>query len=1146
MSSDMEAANRVADSQNDNDPGEEQGQCPITRSDLQLVPVRYALVESSEAERASDTPGFAPLHDGSFRRCGVRPVREGWLYLVHSSAPDELQVFEVKPDGSGDPIIVERKGSIQVLFSPVELTDVHQSMLRQAAFRDQVMTRVNVGAYCPGNGTAHLLDPEALKDVLADDHGEPRPTPAAPGPDSGEPLDPGSYPWCETEGEHGEWRLARAAEIKAAIQGGYQQDSACLLVEDIAGRVKDLAQAWACLAEQQGNWLAEQESPLFAARTIEGLMTLNFEPHVGNAGEGNIPDWLGNAGDTERDDLQRLAALFSRHRETREDAAASSGGHPGFIGGHLAPIEDDIAALSEQLAERLGTTADQVEDFVERAERNHFREVIGGNYALAPSGIVDVIRHREMKDYLAHADRLEARWQVDYQSIGTDLAAILETWHTQALLLDREEERHIVLACLLEKQAVETLLACGQEAFLARYYAGDTPATAHLMHFVPTESFVETFLSQGSGIQKALSQTASLIAAEGALASYQQWRDTVEQQTGLRFRSVAGLSDEARTAIAGEVQLKEKMLGQAVVNTLLDEVQDIDLGPRIATLASRLPEGQRLMFAERLGLLELGWDIPDQSALGRIQQALDDADTAMTRLTALERQLEQLRRERQQEMARASRRGTRQAHRRAADQFNARKIREAQANINRHQRLLGEALDDLAEHSFPVDGENGHALKVGGLSMAATRAALAERAADRKIAHQPRATLNDTLNTLVRDEQGELSTGRSLGVLVNGSLSVLGMIMAGVALRDMLNAKAQEDVLEHLNRMVANVSGAAAGLMAIREMIIDARHRNLYQGRGFQQVALAETRAAAGSPAQLERWARVANGAMGAVALLGGATGLLEVYRQYQRIGGADTDAERLASQVAFTGAVGVAGGGFFIGGMSALGRILGKPAVAWRLLLLKFAGPAGWVVAVGTALLIIGEALANRFSLSPVQRWCQRSHWGRENEGWDREAHQRALARLSDTDLRVERQGQAEPHGGPGPGPAASDLAIRIGLPGLDAPSAENLAVGLWGVTPHLKGMTRDLLEHAELETRGSSYALHYHFDPEALADCHEFRLVIRTKGPEGRTTRVFQLHRRGTSLSDAWKELSALGDRRLTRHQVGNWPDMPLTPWP
>ncbi|MBA2778003.1 toxin VasX [Billgrantia kenyensis] len=1147
MSHDRDPASRVADSQSDNDPGQEQGVCPLTRSDLQLVPVRYALVEDPEADRASATPGFSPVHNGSFRRCGVRPIREGWLYLVHSSTPDELQVFQVKPDGSGDAIIVEREGSIQVLFSLLELTEVHQSMLRQAAFRDQVMTRVNVGAYCPGNGTAHLLDPNALADVLADDHGEHSATPNAPTEQSGEALDPGSYAWCEAEGEQPEWQLAHAAEITAAIQGEYQEDSACLVVEDIAGRIKDLAQAWACLAEQQGNWVDENEVKLFSARTIESLMTLNFAPHIANAGGGNIPEWLGGAGDAERDDLEALAELYTQHRETKERVTAGSGGHPGFIGGALRPIERDIDALSQQLAERLGTDAEQVKTFVERTERDHFREVIGGNFALAPNGIVDVIRQQEMENFLAYANPMQEQWQSDYRLIGADLATILPAWHIHAVLLDREAEPHILLSCLVEKLAVETLLACGQEVFLSGYYTGTTPAAAHLMHYVPTESFVEEFLSQSDGVQKALTQTAVVMSARGALSSYQLWRGEVEQHAGLRFRSVEGLSDEVRTAIAGEVQLKEKLLGQAVLKTLLDDIQDIDLGQRIATLASRLPEGQRLMFAERLGLLELGWDIPDQSVLGRLQQALGQADRAVANLTTLERRLQQLYQERQLEMDRASRRGASQAHRRAADQFNARRIRESQADINRQKRLLAEALDTLAEHSFPVDEGNGHALKVGGLSQAATRAALAERGGDRAIARQPRHTLNDTLNTLVRNEQGDLSVGRSLGVLLNGGLSMLSGIYLISALQTLRQSgRSDEQLFEHISNAGSHAMGTLAGLWAIREMIDDARHRNLYKNY-IKQLTPVEARAAAGSPAQLERWAKVANRAMGTVALLGGAAGAFETYKQYSRLQRAETQAERLATQVAMSGAAGVTGGGAIIGVMSRLGRIMGRPAVSWRLLLLKFAGPAGWVVAAGTVLLIAGEVLANRFSLSPVQRWCQRSYWGLRGEGWDREAHEEELAKLGDTGLLVQRQGQASAHGGPGPGPAASDLAIRIELPGFDAPSSESLSLGVWGVA--LSGshdeLTQDFLTHAKLEENGASFALMYHIDPDRLSRYYSFRLVVRTAGSNDPATQVFELHKRGSTLSGEWRALSSLSDSFWTRSRVGNWPNMPLTDW-
>lgn len=1148
MSDSMTEAQRVAESQPDNDPGQEQGQCPLTRTDLQLVPVRYAIAEADEADLAAALPGFSPTHEGTFRRSGIRPIRSGWLYLVHSLMPDEVQVFKVEPDGSGDPVVIKREGSVQVLYSPLELMPLHVSMLQQEAFRDLVMTRVNVGAYCPGNGTSHLLNPDDIASALADDVGEHRLTPEAPEP-SGEQseLNTGSYAWCEAKGSDKEWQLAGASSITAAITSEYKQDSACLIVEDIPGRLKDLSQAWACHADQQGNWQDKYQTESFAARTIDGFMRLDFAPHAANAGQGNIPAWLGGANNDDQADLRELADLFEQRREREEEVTASSGGHPGFIGGALQPIDEDIDALSEHLAERLGTESEAVKAFVEQSEQAHFNEVIGGNYALAPNGIVDVIRQQELQDFLTYANGLEDGWQTAYREIGQDLAGLLPVWHNYALLLDREDELHISFTSKLEHCAVETLALCGQGDFLSQHYMGNVPTTAHLLHFQPTDTFIETFLTELGGPQKALTQAAALMAAAGALGNYQAWQGTIEQQTGLRFRSIADLSDEVAADIAGEVYFKEKMLGEAVIKTLLDDAQQMELPRRFANLAGMLPEGQRLMFVERLGLLEMGWDIPDQTVLGKLQQAITKAERSLSQLQRLEQELERYYQEREAEIKQASRRGTSQGHRRAADQYHANNIRNKASEIKQQQQLISEALDDLAEHSFPANENGTHALKVGGLSQAATRAVLAERTAFKEITNQPREKMRNTLDTLIRNEQNEVSVSRALGVLVNGSLSALGAITACVAVSDLVKHWGQEDSWEHFGNAGSQTAATAAALMAIREMIVDARHRKLYEGRAFQQIANSPLKAAAGSPAQLESWARAANKAMGFVAGLGGVAGAFEMLRQGQKLGRVETQAERLATQVALVGATGTAGGGLFLGGMGFVGKVLGVPAAQWRLLMLQFAGPVGWVVAVSTLLLVMGDLLANRFSLSPVQSWCQRSYWGQRSKQWNLEKHEQELGKLSGSEVSVERQGVATAHAGPGPGPAASDLAFRLTMPDGQPPDEETLSFGVWGVP--MRGrhqeLTRDVLAYTHNRTESSRVEVIYHFALEALSQFHFVRLVVRSRLNGESTTQVYELHRRGRSLPSEWREMSALTDSFFSSVKIGTWPSMPLTPW-
>lgn len=1147
MSMDIAAANHVADNQPDNDPSDESGQCTLTQKDMQLVPVRYAMVEEPEAERAEAVNGFAPVHGGRFRRSGIRPIRSGWLYIVHSLTPDELLIFKVEPDGSGDEIILERKGSIEVLHSMVELTERHQSMLLIPTFRRQVMTRVSIGGFC--HGTSHLLDPNDLPDALADDHGEYRATPEAPDHEAGADaeIDPGSYAWCDLEATPTDWQAASAGEIVGSIKGSYQNDSAILVVEDIPARVKEWAQLWKKLSEQQGSWQDKYQTENFAARTIDGLMTLNFAPHVANAGQGNIPEWLGNADSDDQADLRDLADLYEQHRERKEEVTRSSGGFPGPVRFALQPIEDDIDELSQHIAENLGTDAESVKEFVEETEQAHFNEVIGGNYALAPNGIVDVIRQQDMENFLAYAyaNGLEEDWQSAYLAIGQDMARLAPVWHDYALVLDREEALHIKLTSKIEKYAFETLALCGQSDFLAQYYMGDTPNTAHLLHFIPTERFIDTFLSELDGPQKALTQAAALMTASGALGNYQTWQSTIDEQTGLRFRSIEGLADDVVADIVGEVSYKEKMLGEAVIKTLLDDAQQLEMPQRFANLASMLPEGQRLMFLERLGLPEMGWDIPDQTVLGKIQQANTKAQRASSQLQRLEQEMEQYKQERDAELKRTLRRGTSEAHRRAAEQYNARKIRDKELEIKQQQRLLGEALEELADHSFPANENGTHALKIGNLSQAATRAALAERNAFKQLSNQPRETMRSTLNTLIRNEQSEVSVSRAMGVLVNGSLSAMGAITACVAMKNLFESFGTERFAESLGNAGSQTAATAASLMAIREMIVDARHRKLYEGRAFQQVAQTELKAAAGSPAQLERWARAANKAMGLVAGLGGVAGVFEMIRQEQKMGRAESQAERLATQVALVGATGTAGGGFALGGRWLVGRILGTPAAQLRLLMLQFAGPVGWVVAVSTLLLVIGDVLASRFSLSSVQSWCQRSYWGLRSKQWDLEKHEQELGKISGSEASVERQGVAEVHAGPGPGPAAIDLAFRMSMPGGQPPDEENLSFGLWaGTMGGQEELARDVLACAYKQTEGTRTIVTYHFSPEALRQYYYVRLVVRSLFNGESTTSVYELHRRGRALRGEWRELSAL-ENSWYSNRLGTWPSMPLTPW-
>ncbi|MCW8334212.1 toxin VasX [Vibrio paucivorans] len=53
------------------------GTCPLKKNTIQLIPLRYGLVESSPTEEAIDLP-----FDTKSKPMGVRLLRDGWIYIL--------------------------------------------------------------------------------------------------------------------------------------------------------------------------------------------------------------------------------------------------------------------------------------------------------------------------------------------------------------------------------------------------------------------------------------------------------------------------------------------------------------------------------------------------------------------------------------------------------------------------------------------------------------------------------------------------------------------------------------------------------------------------------------------------------------------------------------------------------------------------------------------------------------------------------------------------------------------------------------------------------------------------------------------------------------------------------------------------------
>jgi len=125
--------------------------------------------------------------------------------------------------------------------------------------------------------------------------------------------------------------------------------------------------------------------------------------------------------------------------------------------------------------------------------------------------------------------------------------------------------------------------------------------------------------------------------------------------------------------------------------------------------------------------------------------------------------------------------------------------------------------------------------------------------------------------------------------------------------------------------------------------------------------------------------------------------------------------------------------------------------------------------------------------------------------------------------------------------------LAFRVTLPGGHFPDEETLSFGLWGVpmSGAHQDLTRDVLAYSHQATEREGKGVTYHFAPEALSQFHFVRLVVRLRLNGESSTQVYELHRRGRSLSSEWRRVEALTDSFFSSVKLGTWPSMPLTPW-
>ncbi|MEB0080286.1 hypothetical protein QN386_24800, partial [Pseudomonas sp. CCI3.2] len=250
-------------------PFGEIGVCPLTKTTIQLLPMRYGLVEPGLDPRAD----MAMPYTLQSRPLGLRMLRDGFLYVI-DSATGLLSEYTVK-DGSleywlftgkdikehrtplGDPpeMIFSRRSVLHVAYAETQWTVAKcRQVLDNASEREHFMQRVDLTQANSENIVAPLIHQRHVKKWLAEvvrDHPMPQ--------DGITPDENRPYQW-----EHPPlFRQTIIEELTSQVNNAQKMDYLFLAVRDDLGVMRDLANYqdtvvgwigdWASSGEQAGN-----------------------------------------------------------------------------------------------------------------------------------------------------------------------------------------------------------------------------------------------------------------------------------------------------------------------------------------------------------------------------------------------------------------------------------------------------------------------------------------------------------------------------------------------------------------------------------------------------------------------------------------------------------------------------------------------------------------------------------------------------------------------------------------------------------------------------------------------------------------------------------------------------------------------------
>ncbi len=964
------------------------GACPLMKKKVQLLPLRYGLVERLDPSAALALP-----YRLKSRPLGIRLIRDGWLYVIdnetgylHEYRVEKGVVSKFVWKGkeaaqdqrqgklAENSLVFARGSTLHVSFSDVQWTAFKCSqMLKSRKEREHFMQRVDLSKATCTEGGEHLLTSQQAEKWLAEVAEQP--STSAP-PAGGNPQEGKDYVWENAP----LYSKTTIGLVKKQLLPIYEHDHLYLVFKDSLGVMQDLAEEQDTVVGWIEKWIQQSRNDLkySIGSYIETLMVVNDDTakRAGTRGalfekttpaqRQTIYDYL-NA----RNDLKGI-----------QSSSPATAHYPGRgFDAKTRAARANVAAKKQTMQKALGEDLyAELEDDIEALE-DHSDATLEGK-GLGARGIHDLVRHKEMRQYLEQERAHLKRWNARLDRITEDRVTLFTAteYHRSAWYFDTQVPDQLMAALLIEQNCVrdlcrteDSLKAVGEYFHKYPYYI--LPAFASRLDL--------SFLTSKSGdLIKWLDDARNL---KSGLADAQVRLQEIHTLLGNHWTNSLALNATAQAA-------------SQAVNAAYSPAIALRLQDWLAEMQSKLNSPDLKPHLDKLGAYSnrahrLG-NLAALKTHGANLQVATEQDVSLfkSRLTTLIQLMDsedQLKAQRDQAKTDSKRSTISEAERQNA------KVQRQQLNqqlaINRQQRtaLVNQMQDSAIVTSAVQVGFVGVKLKMDAAQQ---------------------SLLNEEIRRLRLGPLGAYGeTGAHMAAVKSSALPLLALFLQARNLGDAWEAfdssRGNRTIKDRV-MLASAISGPVSSALSVYQnahiALVDKAFKSIVTssaGKGGMQFAV-----------KLGKLGLGLGVVISPLALLGSAGTSWSNWNKWLDATRTGTAGEQAGALMALAGdtsstAVNAAitakafaefGGLMLEASRAAPGQRVAVMGGAWATRGVRFlsfsARLTPWGLAA-TALQFGGEALYNYANLDDQQRWMLNCCWGLENQDWDWPVHAQKLA---------------------------------------------------------------------------------------------------------------------------------------------------------